>query len=56
MRIRKETIFSEVISKPIFTRFSKLLLIAGKRLTSQYVLVIDLSQIFLNTETTDETF
>ena len=41
---------------PLFTSFLKTFLTTERRLTEQSFLAVDLSLIFLNTGTTDETF
>ena len=53
LEIRKRPHFSRWSTILLFTSFSKTLLTTERRLTGQYVLAIDLSSTFLNTETTD---
>ena len=55
LEIRKKAVFLWVSTNLLFTSFSKTLLTTERRLTGWYFLVADLSQIFLNTETTNET-
>ena len=56
MEIREKPHFSRSSIILLFTNLSKILLATERRLTGRYFLAVDLSQIFLNTGTTDETF